>query len=281
MRTLNLELLRTFLVVAEQRSMTEAAKRLHLTQGAVSQQIKRLEETFGGSLLVRDRRGIRLDPLGERLLVKTRQILALNDEIWADIKGVAVRGSVRLGVPQDLMGAWAAPALKSFVEANPHVELLLKCGSSNELKECILGGSLDLAIVEEPVGDASGECLSIERLVWTGAEGGTAFLKNPLPVSMVSDTCAFRSQVTAALDRENRPWKTLYENGSLDATVAMVSHDLAVSVWLKSAVPAGLHVLTEEAHLPDLPQFAISLHRSRDCESAAVNELVQHIRRFL
>lgn len=278
MRTLDLLLLRTFVVVAEQRSMTAAARFLHLTQGAVSQQIKRLEEVLGAPLLVRDRRGMRLAPLGERLFARARQMLALNEQIWAEVTNDAMRGHVRLGVPYDLVGAWIAPTLKAYVEANPQVELSLRCGSSSDLKGEIVNGSLDLAIVEEIATAATGECLSIERLVWAGAKGGTAFLKTPLPVSLVADTCAFRAPVITALESQDRPWKTLFESGNLEATVAMVSSDLAVSVWLQSTLPAGLDILSPEAQLPELPPFAISLHRAKGSAHPAVEELVRHIR---
>ncbi|WP_281391309.1 LysR family transcriptional regulator [Pseudomonas folii] len=275
MRALDLVLLRSFVVVAEQRSMTAAAQLLHVTQGAVSQQIRRLEEVLGAALLIRDRRGIRLAPTGERLFIKAQQMLALNQQIWADVNSGAIQGQVRLGVPYDLAGAWIAPALKSFIEALPQVELSLKCGASTDLKTEVDNGSLDLAIIEETVADASGECLSIERLVWVGASGGTAFLKTPLAVSLVADTCAFREPVIAALQQQERQWKMVFESGSLETTVAMVNSDLAVSVWLKSAVPPGLEILPMEARLPELPGFVISLLRPKGTASAAVEELVR------
>ena len=281
MRTLDLLLLRSFVVVAEQRSMTVAAQHLHVSQGAVSQQIRRLEEILGGTLLVRDRRGIRLAPLGERLFIKAQQMLALNQQIWADVTEGALQGRVRLGVPYDLAGAWIAPMLKSFVEANAQVELSLKCGSSADLKSEVSKGSLDLAIIEEAVNGASGECLSIERLVWVGASGGKAFLNTPLAISLVADTCAFREPVIADLERQDRQWKMLFENGNLETTVAVVSSDLAVSAWLKSAVPSGLEILPTEAQLPDLPPFVISLLRSKGIASAASVELVRHIHEHL
>ncbi|MDN3224815.1 LysR family transcriptional regulator [Pseudomonas nunensis] len=281
MQTLDLVLLRSFVVVAEKRSMTVAAQHLHVSQGAVSQQIKRLEDVLGGALFLRDRRGIRLAPLGERLFTKAQQMLTLNQQIWADVKGSTLQGRVRLGVPYDLAGAWIAPILKAFVEANAQVELSLKCGSSLELKTEIDKGALDLAIIEEAAAGANGECLMIDRLVWVGASGGAAFLNTPLAVSLVAETCAFREPVIAALEGQDRQWKMVFDNGNLETTRAMVGSDLAVSAWLKSAVPPGLEILSAEANLPDLPPFAISLVRSKGTASAAAVELVRHIHEHL
>ncbi|TIX32753.1 MAG: LysR family transcriptional regulator, partial [Mesorhizobium sp.] len=115
-RNLDTALVRTFVTVADKASMTAAANALHLTQGAVSQQIKRLEEVFGCSLFERDRHGLRLTRFGERLFGKGKRLLSLNDEIWSEMATSAVAGEVRLGVPYDLVGTMLAPVLKTYVE---------------------------------------------------------------------------------------------------------------------------------------------------------------------
>lgn len=275
-RNLDVTLLRTFLTVAETASMTQAAGLLHLTQGAVSQQVRRLEELLGHSLFERDRRGLRLTPQGERLFGKARRMLALNDEIWAEMTGQPVGGQVRLGVPYDLVGTLLAPVLKTYAEAWPQVEISLTCAASPDLAEALAAGRIDLAVIEEPVGTSAGECLSIERLVWVGARNGVAQSKRPLPVSMVADTCAFRPVVLAALDRDGLPWRTVFENGNLDATAATVRMDLAVTTWLASTVPADLEILGRG--LPELPNFAITLHQPSEAAGPAATELARFIR---
>ena len=103
--------------------MTAAATCLHLTQGAVSQQVRRLEDILDLTLFERDRRGLSLTASGERLFARARQLLALNDEIWAEMKGEAQSGQVRLGVPFDLVGRAISPILKNYNAAFPQVEL--------------------------------------------------------------------------------------------------------------------------------------------------------------
>lgn len=259
-QNLDIDLLRAFAVVADRRSMTAASNVLHLTQGAVSQQISRLEALVGEILLARDRRGVRLTPSGERLLAKVRRLLALNDEICADINGGTTVGSVRLGVPYDLVGTCLAPMLKTYAEAYPQIEFSVICGSSPGLAAHLESGELDLAVLEEPVGSSTGETLAIDRLVWVGAKGGAAHFKTPLPVSMVAETCAFRPVVLAALERQGCAWRTVFESGSIDATIATVRTDLAVTAWLALAVPADLEILPPDVGLPQLPSFAITLH---------------------
>ncbi len=280
-RNLDIGLLRAFTVVADQKSMTAAGRLLNLTQGAISQQIARLELLTGGPLMARDRAGLRLTPAGDRLLGKARRLLALNDEIWTDINGGTIDGMVRLGVAHDLVGTCFAPVLKAYATACPQVELSLMCGTSLELSTALRAGQLDLAVLEEPMGHATGECLMVDRLVWAGARGGIAHAKNPLPLSIVDETCVFRPAVLAALHGQDRRWRTVFENGGLDATLATVRMDLAVSAWLASTVPADLDLLSPENGLPDLPSFAITLHLPDRPSTPAAGELARHIREGL
>ncbi|WP_090121032.1 LysR family transcriptional regulator [Kosakonia arachidis] len=276
-RNLDITLLRTFVAVADHGSMTAGGNALHLTQSAVSQQVARLE-AFSGVLFFRGKRTLRLTPGGERLLGKARRLITLNDELWAEMTEGPLDGVIRLGVPYDLVGTWLPPVLKNFAAAHSQVDLRLVCMSSPELLAAIAAGTLDLALVEEPPGKSGGECLLVDRLVWVGAKGGAAFLKRPLPVSMVAETCAFRAVVLQALRERETTWQTLFESGSIDATQAMVRADLAVSVWLASTIPSDLVILPFDENLPELPLFSVNLYHARGQRSRAVHELAQQIR---
>ncbi|RWF68431.1 MAG: LysR family transcriptional regulator [Mesorhizobium sp.] len=273
-RDLDTTLVRTFVTTADKASMTAAANALNLTQGAVSQQIKRLEEILGQMLFERDRRGLRLTRSGERLLDKGRRLLRLNDEILAEISGKAVAGGVRIGVPYDLVGTLLQPVLKTYAEAYPQVEISLVCASSPELAAALAAGTIDLA------GPTAGECLLVDRLVWVGARGGSARLKRPLPVSMVADSCAFRPAVLAALGTHGLDWRTVFENGNIDATTATVRSDLAVTTWLASTVPADLDILSD-ADLPALPNFSVNLHLPKHTVTRTAEAFATHIREGL
>ncbi|MBB4569522.1 LysR family transcriptional regulator [Rhizobium leucaenae] len=280
-RNFDIALIRTFTAVADHGSMTVAANMLHMTQSAVSQQIKRLEEMFGCALFEREKRGLRLTDAGERLLGNARRLLILNDDIWADMTETTVEGSVRLGMPHDLVGTVLAPVLRSYAERHPQVEISLVCGSSPELMQALDNGVIDLGVIEEPLGTSKGECLTIDRLVWVGARAGSAYRKDPLPISMVADTCAFRPSVFAALRDHGRRWRTVFENGNIEATTATVRTDLAITAWLCSTVPADLDILGAGDGLPDLPIFSVSLYLPKSETAPPVTELARHIREGL
>jgi DNA-binding transcriptional LysR family regulator len=276
-QNLDLHLVRSFVAVADHGSMTVAANSLHLTQGAVSQQIKRLEESFDCPLFDRDGRRLALTPFGERFLGKAKRLLGLNDEIWADMAPRPFQGPLRLGIPYDLVGTCFPPIFKAFAEACPYVEISLRCGTSPELSQALGSGSLDLAIIEATTDQTTGECLRVERLVWVGARGGSAHLKRPLPISMVAESCAFRPVVLQALRDKNLRWRTVFESGNIEATTATIRSDLGVTAWLASTVPSDLDILGPDTGLPALPNFAIRLHLPSNDRPAA-REFAQYVR---
>jgi DNA-binding transcriptional LysR family regulator len=259
-RNLDPALLRAFVTVAETAGMTSAANVLHLTQAAVSQQVKRLEEAFGCELFERERRGLRLTQAGERLFGKAKRLLALNDEIWAEMTTPLHKGAVRLGIPYDLVGTYLPAILKAFSQAYPQVQISIACQSSPRLRQMLDNGELDLAVVEELTCGREGECLASDRLVWVGARGGEAYAKRPLPISFGNETCAFRPATLEALRTAEIDWRAVSEIGNEQAMSAMVHTDLAVTVVLASTVPPGFDVLGKGTGLPSLPNFSINLY---------------------
>ncbi|WP_368623880.1 LysR substrate-binding domain-containing protein [Paraburkholderia sp. BR13444] len=276
-RNLDLDLIRTFVAVADSGSMTVAANLLHMTQGAVSQQVKRLEDVLDCLLFVRKTRRLELSRQGEQFLVKARKLLQLNDEIWADMTAQPLRGALRVGVPPDLVTR-LAPAMKAFADAHPHVEITLMCAASPELSEAVNSGRVDVSLVEYVASEAEGEVVCIEPLVWVKGRGSEVWQKRPLPLSMVDERCAFRSVVLGALAHEGIAWRTVFESGNIEATAATVRAGLAVTSWLASTVPADLETLTPRASgLPALPPFAICLRLPATVQPAA-QEFARHVR---
>lgn len=259
--------------------MTVAASTLGLTQGAVSQKIKRLEEALDRILFDRSKRGLRLTKDGEHLLGLSMRFLDLNDEIWNEMTVPAIRGEVRLGIPYDLVGAYLPTVLRGFIKSHPQVEVSLVCGASPDLIAALDKGEVDVALVEEPLDKATGECLCVERLLWVGSKDGEAYRKRPLPLSIVSETCAFGPAMFEALRRNGTAWRTVFENGNMEATMTAVRADLAVTASLAPLVPEDLEVFSPQSGLPELPSFSISLHLRRSEQSPAIDELARHIRR--
>lgn len=278
MRNLDISLLRTLLQVADADSMTVAARRLHMTQGAVSQRIKRLEQAVGQILLIRGKSGNALTAEGKLLLPQARKLVDLNDEVIASMQTAEIAGTVRLGVPHDLMGTHLPPILRAFTAQYPRVTITLVAGSSAELKHAFDTGAVHLALMEEIADVARGETIAMEQPVWVGKAGGNAWQQRPLPVCLVSATCVFRPPMVAALAAADIAWRNVIDYPDMEAVAASVQSDLAVTVLLPSTIPASLLMLGAVAGLPPLPPFAITMLAPAYGASAACTALAQATR---
>src|ERR1700722_19005432 len=103
---LDMDVLRTFVTGFELGSFARAADRLGRSQSAVRTQLGKLEDQVGRPLVQKSGRGLMLTTAGESLLSYARRILDLNDEALDRVRGGAVEGWVRLGLPQDFAETW-------------------------------------------------------------------------------------------------------------------------------------------------------------------------------
>jgi DNA-binding transcriptional LysR family regulator len=162
--------LRAFVAIAESGTFTAGAQRVHVTQAAISMQIRQLENEIGARVFVRAPRHVILTEAGEHLLRRARQMLrehdAAIDEI-AELAG-AERGRIRIGSASAMVLTDELPSiLKELRKQHPRAEISVMSGTSETLVDQILAGELDIAFVSLPV-DARGiqtERLSEDQLV--------------------------------------------------------------------------------------------------------------------
>lgn len=150
---MELQQLRGFYAVAREGSFTGAARHLFITQPAVSQQVKALEEELGQMLVVRGRRGVRLTTAGEALYVRATTILAELDAARNELDafGQVVRGRVTLAT-SDTNCTYVLPdVLRRFRAAFPEVEVDIRNKMSSEVQQLILADEVDFGLVTLPV----------------------------------------------------------------------------------------------------------------------------------
>jgi DNA-binding transcriptional LysR family regulator len=278
---LDVSLLRAFVAVADAGGMTAASRSLNLTQAAVSQQIKRLEDTLGEALITRERRGMKLTDAGERLFGRAKRLLALNDEIWTEMTTPIYEGEVKLGIPSDIVNAYLPTFLKGFAQTYPKVHVTLNCTSSVELLDWLHSGKIDLTLTTELACGPDGENLIVDRLVWVGARGGDAHWQRPLPVSIGCSDCAFRAPIREVLQKAGIEWRSITEVTNTAAQEATTAADIAVMAVLSSTVPSGLQVLGKDSGLPSLPPFSVNLYLPKTGGSHIAQELARHIRQAI
>lgn len=162
--------LRAFTAIAETGTFTAGAQRVHVTQAAVSMQIRQLETELGAPLFIRAPRRVILTEAGEALLERARRILREHDVAVAEIAELAgaERGRLRVGSASAMVSADPLPQiLKELRERHPRAEVTIVSGTSEALVRQILAGELDMAFVSLPV-EARGiqtEGLSRDELV--------------------------------------------------------------------------------------------------------------------
>ena len=160
------DLLRSFVAVAQAKSFSRAAERVHLSQSTVSQQIRRLEDIVGKSLFERDTRTVTLTRDGEALQNYAARILELMSEAVEHFRAPALSGRVRLGLSEDFASAGLTAALVSFLRRNPEVELMIEIGMSGDLFRQLDEGRYDLVLAKRLHGSRRGSVVRSEPLAW-------------------------------------------------------------------------------------------------------------------
>ena len=150
---LELRHLATLQAIDEAGSLVEAAERLHVTQSALSHQLKDLEHRLGVALIVRRTRPIRFTTAGGRVLALARQVLPQVRRTETELRRLAAGQSGRLHIAIECHSCfqWLMPALDRFREAWPDVELDLSAAFSFTPQAALVRGDLDMVITSDPV----------------------------------------------------------------------------------------------------------------------------------
>jgi DNA-binding transcriptional LysR family regulator len=153
MRNLNLDQLRALIEVVELGGFTQAAKRLHLTQPAISQQIRELESRCGLPLVERIGKQAFATPAGRELIVRGRRIMADAEHALAVVRqhkeGVA--GRVHIGAGPTALIYLLPPKLRQLRDEYPDIEIVVTSGTTNSISEGLLSNVIDIGFTALPV----------------------------------------------------------------------------------------------------------------------------------
>lgn len=259
---LELDVLRSFVAIAETGSFTAAANAVYRTPSAISMQIKKLEEVLGKSLFVRDSRSVSLTADGEMLIGYARRLLALNREAVAKFVAPDISGEVRLGAPDDVSERFLPDMLRRFAQSHPGITVSVVVQNTDELIRLVQRGQLDMAMITCEggfQGDEAAEVLFREPLVWAGLRGGCAGSRNPLPVSVWEDGCVWRKAALQGLEARNRDYRISFQSAYISGQKAAILADLAVAPMPLSAISDPIVCADEEFDLPELGEYALGL----------------------
>jgi len=268
----DLDQLRTLVAVLDAGSLTAAAPKVFLSQSSVSEQMRKLEDRAGQPLLVRGKTGVAATPAGERLLAHARAILALSDEAYRDLRGVALQGELRLFITDYFRPGDVARMLRRLNEQYPQVRLHVTIMKSGAIEAAYERGEIDVGIsmsIQErgaPRARAQGALLRREPLLWMAAEGASVPQHDALPLLVLPETCALRQYVQRLLSRRGVPYTVSHVASGVAGLQLAISAGLGVACLNESALAPGIARLHAPG-LPALPMVEFRLLPARAGES--------------
>lgn len=272
LRNIDIDLLRSFVTIAELRSFTRAAAALSRTQSTISTQVRRLEEIAGQTLLQRSPQEVLLTRAGEDFLGYARRIVALHDEALDVVRAQSVSGRVRLAVMDDYATIVLPETLARFARSHPEVELEVTTGFTRDLMNA-LGEEFDLVLATQRAGDGRGEVLRTERTAWAASDRHDLSLAGPLPLALLKAPNMYREWALEALNEAGLGWRILFSSSSIGAVEAMAAAGAALTVVKAGTARPGLCLLGRDDGLPELPASEIALHLAPGRPSAAARAL--------
>jgi DNA-binding transcriptional LysR family regulator len=269
---LDLVQLRSFLAVEQMASFTLAAERLGLGQSTVSQHIRRLEADLGRKLVERDTHHVSLTADGEVLLGPARAMLSLDGQVTSLFAERSLHGRLHLGVSEDFVMSRLPAVLEDFTRAHASVDLELTVALSGTLYQMQDEGALDLVLAKRRIGDARGQLVYREPLVWLARDPERVMRGDMLPLIAFPPPSITRSVALEALERAGVPWRIVCTCGSLSGLTAAARAGMGVLVQPCSMAPAGLREITPDK-LPRLEDVEFVLVARRGADRALVKAL--------
>jgi DNA-binding transcriptional LysR family regulator len=161
--------LRLFIFVAELKSLTRAAQRMHLSLAAASNRMKELESRFGMRLLYRENKGVLLSPSGETLLGHAQQFMQQLELLKGDMQQYnnGIKGHIRIFANTTAVTEFMPQVLGTFLAAHPHVNVSLEERLNHDIVRGLQEGTADIGVAAGPVQGQGLEIInfSTDRLV--------------------------------------------------------------------------------------------------------------------
>jgi DNA-binding transcriptional LysR family regulator len=244
---LNLRDIRAFIAVAQAGSFTRAAVRLHLSQPALTVQIRRIEETVGARLFDRNSRSVALTPLGRDLLPVLQKSLGDMEQVLHDARALSdgSTGTVRLACLPSFAASLLPDLIQEFRRELPDVSFQLRDVVASVVNALVRNEDVDVGLTGGEVTDASLEVLYAgeDRLCVVCPEGHPLTAERRIglgeivrfPLVLTAAGTSVRAVVDAAFERAGCAPVTTCEPTYMMTAVAMVRAGLGVTILPGSA----------------------------------------------
>jgi DNA-binding transcriptional LysR family regulator len=289
---LDLDLLRSFVAIAEEGSFTRAANRVGRTQSAVSLQMQRLEGVLGQIVIVRGKGGsVELNQQGHYLLERARELLALNDDVMRSMKAAPVHGTIRLGIAEELSTRHLPRILDRFSHVAPSVEVEVQIAGSCLLALKLKNAELDLALLRSGLEPRQWPSVEIWRSAtkWVTSDTHRQHLRDPLPLTTSPSgcpwrpaeysECPWRGMTFQALEQAGRSYRIVSTSATTAGQLAATHAGLAVTSALADIpLQEGLRIVRPDEGLPDLPECRYLMLKAREPRQPMTDILADQVR---
>ncbi|MDY0418762.1 transcriptional regulator LrhA [Enterobacter sp. 170198] len=250
---LDLDLLRTFVAVADLNTFAAAAAAVCRTQSAVSQQMQRLEQLVGKELFARHGRNKLLTEHGIQLLGYARKILRFNDEACMSLMFSNLQGVLTLGASDESADTILPFLLNRISSVYPKLALDVSVKRNAFMVEMLNENKVDLVVTTHRPGQFDCLTLRTSPTHWYCAAEYVLQKGEPVPLVLLDDPSPFRDMVLTALNEANIPWRLAYVASTLPAVRAAVKAGLGVTARPVEMMSPDLRVLGKSDGLPALP----------------------------
>jgi DNA-binding transcriptional LysR family regulator len=288
---LDLDLLRSFVAIAEEGSFTRAANRVGRTQSAVSLQMQRLEGVLGQIVIVRGKGGsVELNQQGLYLLERARELLALNDDVMRSMKAAPVHGTIRLGIAEELSARHLPRILDRFSHVAPAVEVEVLIAGSCFLALKLKNGELDLVLLRSGLEPRQWPSVEIWRSAtkWITSDTHQQHLRDPLPLSTSPagcqwrppeySECPWRGMMFQALEQIGRSYRIVSTSATTQGQMAATQAGLAVTSALEDVrLLEGLRIVRADEGMPELPDCRYLMLKARDPRQPLTDMMVAQV----
>lgn len=292
----NLELYRVFYTVAKCGSLTKAAEELFISQPAVSQEIKQLENQLGGQLFNRTRKGMELSETGgKQIFPLVEQALKLFDEVenkYSELKDTAT-GIVRICASDTVSTHFLLPYIKEYHEKYPDVNLILQNCTSSETVELLKNKKGDVGFVNLPLDDSDINLSSVVMQLHDTFVASKKFIDlaketvelkrlQDYPLLMLELSTATRQAIVSFAHSQGIHLHPEIELASLELMTELAKSGIGIACIPREFVKHELEdgSLVEIKTNPALPSRAIGLALPKtDSMTFAVKEFIKLISR--
>ncbi|KFC06987.1 LysR family transcriptional regulator [Trabulsiella guamensis ATCC 49490] len=274
---LDLDLLRTFVAVADLNTFAAAASAVGRTQSAVSQQMQRLEQLVGKELFARHGRNKLLTEHGIQLLGYARKILRFNDEACTSLMFSNLQGTLTIGASDESADTILPFLLNRISSVYPKLALDVRVKRHAEMADMLRNNDVDLALTSHRLVPFDSHILRTSPTLWYCAAEYVMQTGEPVPLVLLDDPSPFRDLILEALDAAHIPWRLAYVASTLAAVRAAVKAGLGVTARPVEMMSPELRVLGKTDGLPVLPDTEYLLSRNLHSHNELVDIIFQSL----